>query len=83
MNQPANDNTPQWPRGLRRTLAAAYVGVSLPMFDKMVIEGNMPKPKRVYGRTIWDKVAVDRAFDLMDGGTATAATGEETYEFSA
>jgi len=73
---------PQWPRGLRRTLAAEYIGVSLSLFDTMVRDGRMPKPKRVDNRTIWDRVAVDRAFDLLDGGSETDAAGEVIYEFS-
>ena len=70
------------PRGLRRTLAAEYIGVSLPLFDTMVRDGRMPKPKRVENRTIWDRVAVDRAFDLLDGGTPRDESGEEVYEFA-
>jgi hypothetical protein len=79
----ANDNTPHWPRGLRRLVAASYVGVSPNLWDSMVADGRMPKPKRVDGRTIWDKVAVDRAFDLLDGGNATDLAGADIYEFSA
>jgi predicted DNA-binding transcriptional regulator AlpA len=74
---------PQWPRGLRRTLAAEYIGVSLPLFDTMVRDGRMPKPKRVENRTIWDRVAVDRAFDLLDGGSPRDESGEEVYDFRA
>lgn len=80
---PANDNMPHWPRGLRRLLAAAYIGFSLPLFDKMVAEGKMPKPKREYGRAVWDKLAIDRAFDLLDGGIATTLAGEEDWEVAA
>ena len=79
----ANDNNPRWPRGLSRILAASYVGVSLSLWDKMVAETDMPQPKRIHGRTIWDKLAVDRAFDLLDGGSATAPSGEEIIEFAA
>jgi hypothetical protein len=79
---PANDHTPHWPRGLRRTLAAKYIGVSLSLWDTMVEAGEMPKPKRIHARTIWDKVAVDRAFDLLDGGLARDAAGEIIYEFA-
>lgn len=78
----ANDNMPHWPRGLSRVRAAGYIGVSLPLFDKLVAGGEMPKPKRTFGRTLWDKIAVDRAFDLLDGGNETTIGGEETYEFS-
>jgi hypothetical protein len=41
---------PQWPRGLPRTLAAEYIGVSLPLFDKLVLEGQMPKAE-TYSRS--------------------------------
>jgi predicted DNA-binding transcriptional regulator AlpA len=79
---PATNHTPHWPRGLRRTLAAAYIGVGQNLFDAMVAEGSMPKPKRIHGRTIWDKVAVDRAFDLLDGGLPRDDSGEEIVEWS-
>jgi hypothetical protein len=47
----------------------------------MVAEGHMPQPKRIYGRTIWDRAAVDHAFDLLDGGNARNEAGEEIYEW--
>jgi hypothetical protein len=79
---PANDTTPHWQRGLRRKLAAEYIGVGLTLWDTMVAEGSMPKPKRVHGRTIWDKIKVDRAFDLLDGGSPLNEYGEEEIEFA-
>jgi hypothetical protein len=80
---PANDNSPHWPRGLRRSLAAAYIGVSLSVWDEMVTAGDMPKPKRFCERTIWDRQAVDAAFDLLDGGIARDLAGVEKLEFAA
>ena len=59
------------PRGLRRVQAAAYVGVSPSLFDRMVEEGVMPKPKRFGSRTIWDRWQIDEAF------TALPNEGEE------
>jgi excisionase family DNA binding protein len=56
------------PRGLRREEAAAYIGVSASTFDKMIAEGRMPKPKRFGDRTIWDRHALDQAFEMLDGG---------------
>ena len=50
------------PRGLSRDEAARYVGVGTTKFDEMVEDGRMPKPKRLDGRTIWDRVALDIAF---------------------
>lgn len=56
---------PVEPRGLRRELAAAYVGVSASKFDDMVTKAIMPKPKRVDGCAIWDRRALDEAFDEL------------------
>jgi excisionase family DNA binding protein len=39
------------PRGMSRTEAAAYIGVSPSLFDEMVKDGRMPGPK--LGRTVW------------------------------
>jgi hypothetical protein len=57
------------PRGLSRVEAAAYVGASPSLFDQMVCDGRMPRPKRVNKRTIWDRRRLDEAFDsLPDDG---------------
>ena len=55
------------PRGLSRTEAAAYIGVSPTKFDEMVRDGRMPKPKRVDARIIWDRLKLDTAFDDLPG----------------
>lgn len=54
------------PRGLSRIEAARYVGVSPSTFDKLVNSGAMPRPKRVGARKIYDRAALDAAFDLID-----------------
>ena len=53
-------------RGLSRVEAAEYVGIGTTKFDALVRDGRMPEPKRIDGRTIWDRIAVDRAFDGLD-----------------
>lgn len=53
------------PFGLSRVEAAWLVGVSTTMFDAMVKDGRMPKPKRIGARTIWDRGAVERAFSAI------------------
>ncbi|MGJ8594365.1 helix-turn-helix transcriptional regulator [Sulfitobacter sp.] len=52
-------------RGLSRAEAAEYIGVGTTKFDTLVSDGRMPKPKRIDGRTIWDRLAVDHAFDEL------------------
>lgn len=64
------------PRGLNRCEAAAYIGVSPSLFDLMVKDGRMPKPKQVNARTVWDLRRLDLAFDALpeqDGDEPEAA----------
>lgn len=55
------------PRGMSRDEAARYIGVGVTKFDEMVADRRMPRPKRVDGRVIWDRLQLDAAFtDLPD-----------------
>lgn len=53
------------PRGMSRDEAARYIGVGTTKFDQMVKDGRMPKPKRVDGRTVWDRIKLDEAFTRL------------------
>jgi predicted DNA-binding transcriptional regulator AlpA len=48
--------------GLRRAEAAEYVGVGVSMFDQMVADGRMPKPKLINARRVWQRQRLDQAF---------------------
>lgn len=50
------------PRGLSREDAARYIGVGASKFDQMVADRRMPKPKRIDGRVVWDRVQLDVYF---------------------
>jgi hypothetical protein len=52
-------------RGLSREESAMYIGVSPSLFDQMVADGRMPGPKLVNSRTIWDRWALDLAFESL------------------
>ena len=55
------------PRGLSRDEAARYVGIGATKFDEMVADGRMPRPKRIDGRVVWDRLRIEAAFsDLPD-----------------
>jgi predicted DNA-binding transcriptional regulator AlpA len=79
MRRPA---LPLEPRGLQREIAAGYVGLSATKFDELVSEGQMPQPKLVGRRKIWDRVALDRAFEALPSNddTCDIASGENTLE---
>lgn len=53
------------PRGMSRDEAARYIGVGTTKFDHMVKDGRMPKPKRIDGRTVWDRIKLDDAFTRL------------------
>jgi predicted DNA-binding transcriptional regulator AlpA len=53
------------PRGFRRVQAAEYIGVGTTKFDEMVGDGRMPRPKKIDGRRVWDRAALDEAFGAL------------------
>jgi predicted DNA-binding transcriptional regulator AlpA len=50
------------PRGLSREQAARHIGIGATKFDELVKAGTMPRPKRLGGRRVWDRVALEMAF---------------------
>jgi hypothetical protein len=69
-------------RGLSERQAAAYVGVSLETFRAEVARGIWPGP-RLHGRKrkkkVWDKRALDLAYDRVSG----IGPGEAEHEAAA
>ena len=61
------------PRGLSREVAAALISVGVSKFDQMVGDGRMPAPKRIDGRKVWDRLAVEAAFSALPEDDATAS----------
>lgn len=51
------------PRSLRADQAAIYLGMSRSKFLELVSDGRLPKPKIVDSMAIWDRLALDSAFD--------------------
>jgi len=50
------------PRGLPRTDAAFYIGCSPRMFDGMVKKGEMPSPRLIGKKKVWDRDELDEFF---------------------
>ncbi|MFG1201769.1 hypothetical protein V5F29_05195 [Xanthobacter aminoxidans] len=46
-------------------MAAAYIGVSTTLFDELVADGRMPKPKLINSRNVWDRLRIDAAFEAL------------------
>lgn len=54
------------PRGLSRGQAATYIGVSASTFDKLIAAQQMPPPKKLRGRLVWDRKRLDECFEALD-----------------
>lgn len=63
------------PRGLRRAEAAAYLGISPGTFDTWVEEGVMPQAIRRRGIVVWDREALDAAFDALAQSESASGSG--------
>jgi len=50
------------PVGISREQAAAYIGVSATLFDRLINEGIMPDARMLHGRLVWDVTEVAAAF---------------------
>jgi predicted DNA-binding transcriptional regulator AlpA len=46
--------------------AAEYIGIGATKFDEMVDDGRMPRPKRIDGRNVWDRIRLDEHFAALD-----------------
>lgn len=66
---------PPCARLLSRGEAAAYAGVSPNTFDRMMGDGLMPGPKRVYNRVLWDVRALDAAIDSLPDDQESSDAG--------
>jgi len=66
---------PPCARLLSRGEGAAYAGVSPNTFDRMIGDGLMPGPKRVYKRVLWDVRALDAAIDALPGDQDSSDAG--------
>ena len=51
---------PNWPRGLGKSQAAAYLSISTTLFDNLVRAGSVPRGRKISEkRTVWLKEELD------------------------
>jgi predicted DNA-binding transcriptional regulator AlpA len=51
------------PRAMKAERAAAYLDMSRSKFLELVEQGRLPKPKIIDGIRVWDRLALDAAFN--------------------
>ena len=70
--------TPSDKLGLSRIEAAEYVGVSTGLFDELVKDGRMPKPKAINARRVWSRPQLEKAFaSLPEEGQGRESDAED------
>ena len=52
-------------RGLPRVAASEYVGCSPRKFDAMVADGEMPQPRLIGAKKVWDRLELDEFFEAL------------------
>ena len=55
------------PRGLSREQAAEFCGMGPDLFDRQVQAGKLPLGIKFGGRVVWDRAALEYAFDRLSG----------------
>lgn len=65
MRDAAPAQSPRWPFGMSRAVAAEYVGFSASHFDKMVEAGKMPAPRREGSRLVWLRDELESALRAL------------------
>jgi hypothetical protein len=69
--------------GLSKAEASEYVGVGITLFEIMVADGRMPKPKNVNRRLIWSRPSLEKAFAELPEESAVVQTDESQDEWAA
>ncbi len=67
-------------RGLPRVAASEYVGCSPRKFDCMVKDGDMPQPRLIGAKKVWDRLELNEFFEALPrAGEAEINDWEEDY----
>lgn len=53
------------PLGLNREQSAFHIGVGTTLFDEMVADGRMPRPRVVNSRRVWSRPELELAFEEL------------------
>jgi predicted DNA-binding transcriptional regulator AlpA len=78
---PSSDHLARPPgkRGLARDMAASYIDVSSSLFDQMVADGRMPRPKTINSRVVWDRWEIDAAFTALPHKNAAGLNDDDEW----
>lgn len=67
------------PRMMKRKTAAAYCDLSEAAFEREVAAGRFPAPVRLGNQDHWDRLAIDKAIDVLSGASPEPAWRRNLY----
>ena len=73
---PKQYESARWPFGMNRAIAAEYAGFSAGHFDKMVVDGRMPAPRREGSRLVWLRDELEVALRALPRDNADDESNE-------
>lgn len=62
---------PYPPRLMDRGTAAKYLSIGITMFDELVNEGVIPRPKKLRSKFLWDRVDLEGVANELQDDTRT------------
>jgi predicted DNA-binding transcriptional regulator AlpA len=65
MGNKLHDHLAYPPRAMRAERAAAYLSISRSKFLELVEQGKLPKPVHIDSLALWDRLALELAFEQM------------------
>lgn len=68
---------PDWPRMMKRDMAAAYCSLSVAAFEREVSACMLPMPVKLGGRDHWCRRSLDAALDRLTGSAETMSIEDE------
>lgn len=54
------------PRLMDRTTAAKYLGIGITMFDELMAEGIIPRPKKLRSKSLWDRIDLEGVANSLE-----------------
>lgn len=59
------------PRLMDKGTAAKYLSIGLTMFDQLVTDGVIPRPKRLKSKYLWDRIDLEAVANDLTEDTRT------------
>lgn len=63
----ALEKLPDWPRMMKREIAAAYLNISEAELEREILAGRLPHPVKLGNTMHWSRAEIDRCLEQLTG----------------